>query len=176
MDEQRYMQINIADINRQLLEQWIDDTKLDGLHEEIYTSRPEKYLQQSVEVRNKGLRDIPNNLADFTPYISIEEERRIMENRKEAGTIQLILMLFNADEKVVGYSNVLIWKDNTTVSQGLTYVAPEYRNRGLAKYLKAKIAFHVADHYPQIKMISTDCYVRNLAMIHINELAGFNIP
>ncbi|MBP6732436.1 MAG: hypothetical protein KA149_10280 [Chitinophagales bacterium] len=173
LDEQRYMKIETAALDRKLLQQWIDDTNLQGLREEAYTLLPEKYLAQFVATLNAGLKDIPNNLTTFTPYFTVADELERIENRKNTGAIQTVLLLFTEENKIAAFTNVLTWQNNATAAQALTYVLPELRNRKLAKYLKAKMTLYVADNYPEIKGIATDCYARNTPMIHINEQAGF---
>ncbi len=173
LDEQRYMKIETAALGRKLLKRWIGSADLTGLREELYTLLPEKYLAEFVATLNAGLKDIPNNLTSFTPYFTVADELERIENRKNTGAIQTVILLFTEAYKIAAFTNVLTWQNNAIAAQALTYVLPELRNRKLAKYLKAKMTLHVADNYPEIKHIATDCYARNAPMIHINEQAGF---
>jgi|ERR1043165_3719864 RimJ/RimL family protein N-acetyltransferase len=172
-NEQLYMDLLTKNINRSLLEQWKAEANLDGLREEIITSVPTEYLDSVVAIWNRGLRDIPNHQPEFTPYFTVEEELIKTEERLKANTLRPTFMLMNAANDICGFSNITIWQNNKTAAQALTWVAPELRNRGLGKYIKARMTMEVADKYPDIEKIATDCFVHNLPMRHINELAGF---
>ena len=59
------------------------------------------------------------------------------------------------------------------VEQELTGVLPEYRDRGLGKWLKAAMVFYVKKTYPSIEYIQTGNANNNEVMNAINKRVGF---
>ena len=59
------------------------------------------------------------------------------------------------------------------IMQDLTGVLPEYRGRGLGKWLKAQMLFHIKENYPDTKVIVTGNADANAPMLSINERIGF---
>ena len=85
----------------------------------------------------------------------------------------MLLMLVNDKDELVAMTNLTLFKPPLPAKQWLTYVIPELRGRGLAKYLKAKMLKHIIAGYPEVSVINTDCYVRNTPMISLNEKMGY---
>ena len=59
------------------------------------------------------------------------------------------------------------------VHQQLTAVRPEYRGRGIGKWIKATMLLHLRELYPDLKWISTDNAESNAPMLKINRALGF---
>lgn len=61
----------------------------------------------------------------------------------------------------------------TMVHQGFTGVKPQYRGRGLGKWIKAAMLLYLRDKYEDIHWIVTDNAGTNKWMLDINEELGF---
>lgn len=59
------------------------------------------------------------------------------------------------------------------IAQELTGVKPEYRGRGLGKWLKAEMLFHIKENLLETNFIHTGNADFNAPMMSINNSRGF---
>lgn len=73
-----------------------------------------------------------------------------------------------------GYTEIF-WNPNNPaiVHQGMTGVFPEYRNRGLGRWIKAEMLIKMLQELPQAKFVRTDNADMNAPMMKINNELGF---
>ena len=64
-------------------------------------------------------------------------------------------------------------RDGHRILQELTGVRPEFRGRGLGKWLKGKMILHIKETYPKAQRIITGNAESNAPMLSINERMGF---
>ncbi len=93
LDEMRYMDIKIADIDAALLEGWIKHTDLRGLTEVFSLYVSDAYMEKYVDAMNAGLCDIPTTMRPYTLFTSVAIEKQNVVDRKAGDRNHLLLML-----------------------------------------------------------------------------------
>jgi mycothiol synthase len=171
-------QLDIRHLDRALLEAWLTpepDTDAGfelGLWEGNF---PESELQAVAElqaVMNGAPRD---NLDMEDGTVTPEQVRQFEEVRRLRGNEQWTMYVRErATGRLAGYTEVR-WHPElpSILQQGDTGVWPEYRNRGLGKWLKASMLTKVLTDLPQVRFVRTGNAQSNAPMLSINHRLGF---
>jgi GNAT superfamily N-acetyltransferase len=170
--------LELADVDWPMLRRWVDEgpRRSPQTRFESYDGRlPESMLDDYSPQLSGLLNTMPFEELDHgeivvTPAIMLEWFARMdlsgqvghwMMTREPDGTISGITDMFYAP-----YSP-------TIVHQGFTGVRSDARGRGLGKWLKAAMAIHLHELYPEAEWFTTDNASSNAPMLAINTKMGF---
>jgi len=148
--------------------------RAEGVIIESFYECPEEILEEYSELYTEALNMQP--LGDSEQRANIDGKlRREMEQRfKDIGYTNYTLISREKDGRISGLTEILHDpREGYKILQELTGVRPEFRGKGLGKWLKGLMIFHIRDNYPDVEVIITGNAETNAPMRSINERMGF---
>lgn len=172
-------QLALADMDKRLIDTWLAQNEhkkarfATGFYE---GSCPDELIERMAATRQVVLNDQPREDlqvedAQITPRIL----REIEQSMFASGNHRWTLYLFDRESGQIAGLTEMLWNQNRPeiIGQGFTGVAPEYRNQGLGRWLKADMLQKLSNDHPQGRFVRTGTAGTNAPMLKINTALGF---
>jgi len=172
-NEAIFTSLQLTDLNPDMLDKWTQDLPSNLTYS--FMKKPnEKECVEIAEITNFLLNDMERPDKSLTYNFSLEDFIKMIQNIHESGSTTEHVLLRNEQGKLIGKSVVVYNLQNSSVGgQKMTGVLPEYRRKGLAKFLKAAMYKYLIENEPELKTIKTDYFAGNYKIRKLNEEMGF---
>lgn len=169
--------LNREDMNHELYHKISSETNTGSLKIEFFDEVSDKYIESFLDCIHNGFNDLDRlkQVQEIYPKVTPQQWKNDKKRLKENG-INLFISLLTDDTVVAGICWVLNFKENKKVIMhdgGFTTVLNQYRGRGLAKFMKAKMYEQLLSRNKDFTYITTDTMPWNTYMYRINEEFGF---
>ncbi len=171
-NEMEFTKLYLSDLSKDLISKWLEflpsGFSIDLLDDPNHTERNEI---------TKIMTFLLNDMERVDDQITFQITRKDLDNSLERAANNnfrlLHLMLRNDSGALIGLSIIRYKKDGEFCTQYMTGVIPEYRRKGLAKFMKAYLYHFLITKEPLVKYVKTDFYTTNHRMKNLNQMMGF---
>jgi GNAT superfamily N-acetyltransferase len=176
--ERSINRLYLEDVNWKKMREWVELGKIKAPNVKIKTFEavPKDTLDEFCMVYTVTENQAPDyETGDYQALRVTPESRRLDEKRyKEMGYVWTTKLSVEENGSVSGLTEIFYNPEIPhMVEQELTGVMPEYRDRGLGKWLKSSMAFYVKTNYPSVEFIQTGSANNNETMNSINKRTGY---
>lgn len=168
--------LDLEDIDWDLMQSWVDESskRAEEVTIESFYECPEEILEEYSELYTEALNMQPLGDTEHRANIDGKLRRELEQVLKDRGFTNYTLISREKDGKISGLTEILYdSRESYKILQELTGVRPEFRGRGLGKWLKGKMILHIRDNYPDVEVIIAGNAEANAPMNSINERMGF---
>jgi len=166
------------EINWKKMKKWCEQGKKRTKNVKIETFQdvPEEDIEEFVKAYTTTENQAPDyETGDYQGLKVTPESRRYFEQfHKEKGYTWVTKITREDDGTISGLTEIFYNQHMPhMIEQEMTGVLPQYRGRGLGKWLKAEMLFYIKENYPSIVYIETGNANNNVPMLAINKNMGY---
>ncbi|NHJ47397.1 MAG: GNAT family N-acetyltransferase [Asgard group archaeon] len=170
----------IADIDWNLMQDWVDKglklSKETGTIIETYDVIPNYILEEYCNLYTLILSQAPRGELEGQTIITPQSYKDQLTRFKKMNVEYCTKISREKSGEISGIIEIMFKRTNLqTIHQRFTGVKKEYRGKGIGKWLKADLMFHIRDNLPEVLFIDTGNANNNAPMLSINERMGFKL-
>lgn len=168
--------LELEDVDWDLMQSWVDKGKkrAEGVTIESFYECPEEILDEFTEMFTESANMAPLGDIEYRTNIDGKLRRDYEKHIKKSGYTHYTLISREKNGRISGMTEIFYDPCNGyKIFQELTGVRPEFRGKGLGKWLKAHMILHLRDTYPDVERIITGNAEVNAPMLSINKRMGY---
>ena len=177
--DQTLNQLRLGELDRSLIRRWMVASRLLAQDFDLVLWReayPPERLTEFAAVLQVAANDEPRDSLELEDTNFAPEIVRQWDEFQRAGTQQrwTMVLIDRSRDRIAGLTE-LTWSPNrpAIVDQHFTGVLPEYRRRGLGRWLKAAMLEKILSDLPEAQVVRSGNAGSNAPMLKINGALGF---